>query len=58
MLQPVVTSPRRASENREKFEPGVQEIRLKFAHIKRELRHIQRMVAAQSPKSPLPSAKS
>lgn len=58
MLQPVVPSPRRASEQREKFEPGVQEIRTKFAHIKRELRHIQRMVAAQDAKSPLPSTKS
>ncbi len=35
-----------------KYEPGVQEVRTRFAHIKCELRHIQREFMATPKKTP------
>ena len=42
VMQTAVLSSRHAQANSEKFEPGVQEVRTRFAHLKCELRHIQR----------------
>lgn len=45
MTQLMVTTSGTAQPRSEKFEPGVQELRTKFAHIKRELRQIKRALS-------------
>ena len=55
MIQPAVTTPRTVQLRSEKFEPGVQDLRTRFAHIKRELRQIQRALSPRPRPAPEPA---
>lgn len=52
MTQAIVTPSRQAQGKAEKFEPGVQQVRLQFARIKRELRHIQHDLVQRPQRGP------